>query len=273
LIDTSTVTLTLTPENTETSIPEDTLVPSTTVTKIFELSSTPTTETIPTITPIPFEILNRRGVISVTMIYVPQGETEIKDFYIDQYPVTNEQFVEFLNWFEPTSPSHWFSVDKSEYLFEEDGQWKITDSSDAQKPVSWVTWSGAERFCKWIEGRLPLEAEWEKAAGLGFDERKYPWGNNIDCRYANYYGCPAGEIIEISDCSRNISPYKVCDLAGNVAEWVDGYDPQKSEFEAIVKGGSYRMDEYYLQIDKSLFHPMDSPEKDHGFRCAIDWKP
>lgn len=94
------------------------------------------------------------------------------------------------------------------------------------RPATCVSWQQAAQYCRWIGGRLPTEAEWERAA-RGRKERAYPWSDAtgeepVDCDHANHFAC--GErLLPVDAPLLGRSPDGIAHLAGNAAEWVSDY--------------------------------------------------
>ena len=88
-------------------------------------------------------------------------------------------------------------------------------------PINCVNWRQARKFCKWAGGRLPSEAEWEFAARSG-KQQKYPWGSEVPtCSHMVKHKC--GTLGTQPVCSKPAgnTPHGLCDMAGNVWEWVE----------------------------------------------------
>lgn len=92
-------------------------------------------------------------------------------------------------------------------------------------PVTGIVRLAAVSYCNWVGGRLPTEAEWEKAA-RGTDGRLNPWGNEApDCERAQLRSC--GTLLSpVGQHPKGASPYGAEDMVGNAWEMVsDDYNP------------------------------------------------
>jgi formylglycine-generating enzyme required for sulfatase activity len=176
----------------------------------------------------------------------PQHEVETGPFSIGKFPVTNQEYAEFVAATGSAKPASWSGLTFPE------GQ--------ANHPVVRISHEGAVAYTEWLAGetgkpyRLPTEAEWEKAA-RGTDGRLYPWGNTFDPDRCNTlegntfstlykrarpvfnvvlqvgsYVVDKGWLGDRFDQALNTtpvgvypdgaSPYGALDMAGNAEEWV-----------------------------------------------------
>ena len=96
----------------------------------------------------------------------PESEHDVVSvdaFELGRTPVTNLQYADFVRDGGAERPPHW--------------------PAPGDHPVTFVDWHDAAAFCAWAGGRLPTEAEWEKAA-RGTDGRRFPWGDEEDASRA-----------------------------------------------------------------------------------------
>jgi formylglycine-generating enzyme required for sulfatase activity len=158
-------------------------------------------------------------------------------------------------------------------------------------PVVNVNWYDAKAFCGWVGGRLPTDAEWEKAASWDDGtkrKRTYPWGETINCSYVNYYSKDGrtdycvGDTTPVGSYENGKSPYGLYDMAGNVWEWVnDWYSdtyyqslPSSNPLgrdtgqERVLRGGAWvNFDIYVRSVVRSAINPSIAYNF-FGFRCA-----
>ena len=159
----------------------------------------------------------------------PVHTVYVDAFYMDETEVTNAQFKAFLlenpRWQKDRIKSRFHNRIKSrflsgDYLYDWNGNNYPDD--EAAYPVVYVSWYAAMAYSKWAGKRLPTEAEWEYAARGGLSGQKYPNGNMLTPRDANY-GYNVKGTTAVGSYPGN--GYGLYDMAGNVWEWcLDEWD-------------------------------------------------
>jgi formylglycine-generating enzyme required for sulfatase activity len=169
----------------------------------------------------------------------PVHTVELDAFYIGKYEISNGEWRKFRD--DPGYDDVKFWPGGRVVPKDQDSYWRDANNhgggtpGNDDYPLIGVNWDSATAYCNWLSAktgkkyRLPTEAEWEKAA-RGTDQRKYPWGNEIDPSYANYVGSQKfdtamkpgtfdGAKHGDLQTHNGASPYGAYDMAGNVMEW------------------------------------------------------
>jgi iron(II)-dependent oxidoreductase len=233
----------------------------------------------------------------------PVHLVELDAFYIGKYEMTNGEWRKFRD--DPGYDDAQFwpggrvaPKNQIPYWTDARNHGGATPGSD-DYPVLGVNWDSAVAYCNWLSAktgkkyRLPTEAEWEKAA-RGADQRRFPWGNNIDHSYANFTGASTfdtGSVVGSYDGSKRgdlqthngASPYGAYDMGGNVMEWCQdwysrnyySFSPRKnpkgpeSGAYRVVRGGSFFVDAFDLRTyGRSAAWPSFQSHRMIGFRAV-----
>jgi iron(II)-dependent oxidoreductase len=231
----------------------------------------------------------------------PRHEVHVDAFEIDRAPVTNGDYLRFVEeggygrrelwcdqgwaWRESERverPLFW-SAEGSIRSFDR------VESLDLDLPVMHVSWYEADAYARWRGMRLPSEAEWEKAATWDPDrgeKRAYPWGGdppgperaNLD---QTVFGpAPVGAY------PAGASPTGVLGLIGDAWEWTSSDFRAYPGFRAfpyreyseiffgdeykVLRGGSWAT---RPRVATPTFRNWDYPQRRQihcGFRCAAD---
>ncbi len=176
---------------------------------------------------------------------------DVKGFWIDQFPVTNAEYLAFVEATGYRSPKFW-----------SEGRLR-----EPEAPVVGVSWYDAFKFAAFAGKSLPSKDQWEKSV-RGTQGQAYPWGDEITPELANYEQDDGSDAIEVNGTyPGNVSEFGVRDAIGNVWEWTDSPDPQDSE-QRVVCGGSWCDPASFVRVDEHLAaYPKDKYDN-IGFRCV-----
>ena len=231
----------------------------------------------------------------------PQHVVHVPAFEIDRTPVTNGEFLAFVedggyrrrelwtaegwDWRKVhgvESPLYW-TADGRERSFDR------VERRDPQRPVMHVSWYEADAYARWRGGRLPSEEEWEKAASWDVaagEKRRFPWGDHPrDDHLANidqlgFGPAPVGAFPD------GASPYGMLGMTGDCWEWTAsdfrGYPGFRAwpyrEYSEVFFGGPYKVLRggswaTRPSVARATFRNWDLPQRRQifaGFRCVVD---
>ena len=213
---------------------------------------------------------------------MPCHKIEVESFAMDIHPVSNEQFIRFLEYVGGEKDQSYNDLIrlKDSRVSRSGGRLSI-EPGYAKHPVVGVTWYGAVDYAKWAGKRLPYESEWEIAARGGLENCMYPKGEQIEKSQANFFSSDTTPVMSYAP-----NGYGLYDMAGNVYEWCQDwygyhyYETSASEphnpkgplqgVYRVLRGGCWKS----LQEDMRCSHRhRNNPgtvNSTYGFRCAAD---
>ncbi|MEK6258115.1 MAG: SUMF1/EgtB/PvdO family nonheme iron enzyme [Planctomycetota bacterium] len=161
-------------------------------------------------------------------------------FQLSKYPVTNGQFLRFVEAGGYDDPRLWHPDGwkwRLEDNIAEPLRWRNSKWNGVTQPVVGVSWWEADAFCRWAHCRLPTEREWE-AAARGLDGRAYPWEGEWSDGICNSIEAGLGMTTPVGIFPRSTAVCGAEDMAGNVWEWCDDWYDLKQQ-RRVLRGGSY----------------------------------
>ena len=200
----------------------------------------------------------------------------VSNFELMDHEITNAEYFAFTRATKYKSPEHW----------QEDWFWM---SEAANHPIVNIFWEDADAYCKWLDARLPTEAEWEYACRGGSTQAQYPWGDDPpDETRANF-----GQVFKTPYPTKPVksyppNAYNLYDLSGNVWEWCSDWyqanyyqvspaqNPQGPEkgfdYQHTRRGGQWQNSPVSLRCARRYGGEPSAQDNGStayfGFRCA-----
>lgn len=210
-------------------------------------------------------------------------QVHINAYRLDPRPVTNGQFLEFVR-----RRPEW-RRDRVPRLLADDGylsQWAAPDAlggqSQADQPVTRVSWFAARAYCAAAGGRLPEWNEWEWVAAADEKSSDARADAAWRARILDWYSRPASDpLVSVGLGRPNL--YGVQDLHGLIWEWVEDFgslmvssdsrdqgDPDKLEFCGAGSISAQDRENYPVLMRVAFLSSLEgrSTARRLGFRCA-----
>lgn len=210
----------------------------------------------------------------------PKHTVTLSAYQIMKHAVTNAQYKDCVDNGPCPAPGNTASATRPSYFGN-----PVYDNY----PVIFTDQVRANAFCNWIGGRIPTDAEWEKAARGPYPrEPKYPWGDDpVSCTLSNYDAC-TGDTDPVDSHAPGASYYGLLNMSGNVWEttsdwlsatyyatggppWVDPQGPAAPDTPNVtsVRGGCFSRAASYQRNSQFATSPVAGTGGNYsGFRCV-----
>jgi hypothetical protein len=152
-------------------------------------------------------------------------------FFMDRTLVTKASYLRFLQ------AVSYRPRDAGNFL--KDWDWSKAEGpvprpGTEDQPVTWVSLDDARAYAKWAGARLPMEEEWQFAAG-GKEGRRYPWGFSWKSGLSNDKGAATTPVTAFP---AGRTPEGLYDMTGNVWEWTESERNDGNRY-VMLRGGSF----------------------------------
>ncbi len=167
---------------------------------------------------------------------------EVQGFLLDEYPVTNQQFLAFVKNNPSWSKSQVITLFADDnYLSKWDSDFVLGKDMKPLSPATTISWYAAKAYCKTQNKRLPTMDEWEYAAMANETKPNAQSDSLFNQQIIEGYETPKTYNKVVGSTFKNY--WGVYDLHGLVWEWT--YD-----FNSVLISGESRKD---VDSDKNLF--------------------
>ena len=257
-------------------------------------------------------------------VFPGDGEGPVRKIFVDKYSiskysVTVSEFKRFINATNYVTDAERFgwsfvffdqlknnsfteSVQNAPWWIKvEKACWNLPDGENidinkyADHPVTHISWQDAQEYCKWSGTRLPTEAEWEFAARGGLDQKKYPWGDELNLGGETLCNIFDGDFPDKNNAPENMrfttnvdmfkpNNFGLYNMVGNVWEWTQDWftrfhnpeinvnptGPEKGN-NKVIRGGSFLCHDSYCnryRTSSRTSNSIDSSTSNMGFRIV-----